>query len=209
MTPSWHLENADPIAAEAKYTFYKPSRKVISRLQAGDSAKLIFRFTSSDPSHPAAERMWVAIEEVKKGGFTGRLDNDPYYIADLQADDVIHFGSEHIIDVSIDDDEPNLPSAFIERCLATRRIIYEGRPIGYLYREVPMEGDIKGAKDSGWRILEGDESQAYIDEPDNCQFVSLGSLLNADDSFIDILSAPTGSAFLRDKETDKFFQLED
>ncbi|MBS1606683.1 MAG: DUF2185 domain-containing protein [Bacteroidetes bacterium] len=160
MTPSWHLEDVDPIAAEAKYTFYKPSRKVIGRLERGDSCKLIFRFSSPDPSHPATERMWVAIEEVKEGGFIGSLGNDPYYIADLRAEDVIKFGPEHIIDVSIDDDEPNLPATYFDRCLATGRIIYEGRPIGYLYREAPMEGDIKGAKDCGWWILEGDEDQA-------------------------------------------------
>ena len=72
-----------------------------------------------------------------------------------------------------------------------------------------MEGDIKGAKDTGWRILEGDEDQAYIDESDNCQFVSLGSLLNNDDGFKDLLDEPIGSAFIRDEETGNFIRLED
>jgi len=208
MTPSWHLEDADPIAREAKYTFYKPSRLIIGRLSPGDLCKLIFRFHSDDPSHPSAERMWVMIEEVSGGQFSGNLDNDPYYIKGLKAGDPLHFGPEHIIDVSIDDDEPNLPRAWFDRCLATRRIIDEGKPIGYLYREEPMEGDINGAKDSGWRLLEGDEEQAYIDEPGNCQFVSLGSLLNADDSFLDLLSEPIGSAFIRDLATGRFERLE-
>ena len=208
MTPSWHLEDADPIAREAKYTFYKPSRKVIGRLKPGDSCKLIFKFESTDPKHSCAERMWVIIDDVKDGQYAGFLDNDPYYITDLKAGNVIDFGPQHIIDVSIDDDEPNLPAAYVNRCLATRRVIYEGRSIGYLYREAPMEGDIKGAKDTGWRILEGDEDQAYIDEADNCQFVSVGSLLNIDDSFKDLLDEPIGSAFIRDDETGKFIRLE-
>ena len=209
MKTSWNLEDADPIAQEAKYTFYKPSRRIIGRLNPGDSCKLIFKFESADPKHPSAERMWVLIDEVKDGGFSGLLDNDPLYITDLKAGDVIPFGPQHVIDVSIEDDEPNLPAAYVNRCLATRRIIYEGRPIGYLYREAPMEGDIKGAKDSGWRILEGNEDQAYIDESDNCQFVSLGSLLNNDDAFKDLLDEPIGSAFIRDEETGNFIRLED
>ncbi|MBS1606684.1 MAG: DUF2185 domain-containing protein [Bacteroidetes bacterium] len=52
-------------------------------------------------------------------------------------------------------------------------------------------------------------TKPYIDEPGNCEFVSLGSLLNGDDSFIDILIAPTGSAFVRDEESGKFVPLED
>lgn len=209
MTPSWYLEDADPVAKEAKYTFYKPSRAVIARLKPGDICRLIFRFDSNDPSYPAAERMWVLIEQVHDGRFTGSLDNEPYYITDLKAGDKIEFGPQHIIDLDIDDNEPNLPARYFDRALATRRIIYEGKPIGYLYRQEPMEGDIKGARDSGWRILEGDEDQSYLDDPANCEFVSLGSLLNLDDSFIDILSEPTGSAFARDDETGQFVRVED
>jgi len=201
MTPSWQLDNVDPIAAEAKYTFYKPSRNIIARLKPGNLCKLIFRFESTDPKHPAAERMWVIIDEVQGDRFTGRLDNDPYYISDLKAGDSLHFGPENIIDTDLDDDEPSLAKTYYNRCLATRRIIYEGKPVGYLYREEPLEGDIKGARDSGWRMLEGDEEQAYLDDNDNLDFVSLGLLLNKDDSFINLLTEPVGSSCVRDNGT--------
>jgi hypothetical protein len=74
--PTWTLDNADVLAAQYRYTFYKPSLAVIARLVPGDVVKLIFRFESSDPDAPGAERMWVIVGEVlPQGHFKGRLDN--------------------------------------------------------------------------------------------------------------------------------------
>src|SRR5262245_4049007 len=96
--PTWELVDADPIAAESPYTFYKPSRDLIARIRAGELVKLIFRFDSSDPKAPSAERMWVLVEDVlSDGGFRGRLDNEPRYITDLRLNDSIVFRPCHII----------------------------------------------------------------------------------------------------------------
>jgi hypothetical protein len=208
MSVSWHLEDADPRAQTARYTFYKPSRRVIEKLKPGNCCKLIFRFASSDLTHPAAERMWVIIDEVNGGQFTGRLDNDPYYITDIKAGDAVDFGPEHIIDVDVEDDEPNLAKGFLDRRLVTKRIIDQGARVGFFVREEPLDDDINGYKDSGWRFSAGDEDQAYLDAPCNCQFLSLGWVLNKDDSFLDLLSEPVGAAFVRDEKTGKFRRLE-
>ena len=208
MIPSWHLENADLIAKAAPYTFYKPSRRIIAKLEPGNICKMIFSFRSDNPEHPAAERMWVIIDTIDNEQFTGRLDNVPLYITDLKYEDVVTFGPEHIVDSDAADDEPNLPATYLARCLATNRIIVDKKRIGYLYREQPVEGAVKGHPDSGWRFMEGDEEQAYVDNSANLQFVSLGLILNTDDSFLDLLSAPVGAAFAREDETDQFIKLE-
>jgi hypothetical protein len=148
--------------------------------------------------------MWVIVDSVAGGKFTGRLDNDPYYIKDLKAGDLIKFESKHIIDLDVDDDEPNIVEKYLDRCWATMRIIDDKKSIGYFYREEPMEGEINGFKDSGWRFLEGDEEQEYVDNPDNSQFISLGLILNIDDSFIDLLEEPVAASFVRDAKTGKF-----
>lgn len=204
MTQSWHLVNADEIAQWSKYTFYKPSQKIIEQLKPGNICKLIFKFNSNNPEHPSAERMWVIIDSIDGDKFTGHLDNEPFYIEDIKVGDSVTFEPKHIIDLDINDNEPNLVEKFLDRCFATRRIIYEKTKIGYFYREEPMEEDKDGFKDSGWRFLEGYESQEYLDDSENSQFVSLGLILNIDDSFINLLEKPIGSAFIRDNETGQF-----
>ena len=47
-------------------------------------------------------------------------------------------------------------------CIATNRITVEGRKVGYCYREEP-----DGGWDSGWRFTAGDESDEYMDDPNN------------------------------------------
>ena len=46
-------------------------------------------------------------------------------------------------------------------CFASDRIMVDGLPVGYMYREEPDRH-----VDSGWRFLSGDESQVYVDDPD-------------------------------------------
>lgn len=66
--PSWPLDDADPIAADNPCTFCKPSSEVIARVRPGDVVKPIFRFESDDPEAPAAERMWVMVDECLDDG---------------------------------------------------------------------------------------------------------------------------------------------
>src|SRR5215831_11401221 len=47
-------------------------------------------------------------------------------------------------------------------CIASDRITVDGCRVGFMYRE-PSTDDV----DSGWRILAGDESQQYMDDPDH------------------------------------------
>jgi hypothetical protein len=201
-TPSWHLVNADRIAAENKYTFYKPPPEIIERVVPGEVVKLIFGFDSADPEAPSAERMWVLVEEVQgQGRFKGRLDNEPRYIHDLKVDDEVRFEACHIINTEHDEDD-NIVERYIKRCFVTKRVLDEGYKVGYLYREKPDE-----EQDSGWRMTSNTESDEYMDDANNLAYVSLGAVLGRDDSFIDLLDQPTGSAFARDAHTGTFSRV--
>ena len=197
--PSWHLEDADPIAAENPYTFYKPSRELISGVRPGEVVKLIFCFTSDDPEAPRAERMWVLVDEVLPDErFRGRLNTEPRHIQDLKLDDPVAFQACHVINTEHDDDD-NLVERYIKRCFVTKRILDDGQLVGYLYREEPDE-----EKDSGWRLTANDESDEYMSDSENVAYVSLGAVLSRDDSFRELLDAPSGSAFIRNPQTGKF-----
>lgn len=83
-------------------------------------------------------------------------------------------------------------------CIATDRITVEGRRVGYCYRE-PPEG-----VDSGWRFFAGDESDAYLSRHTNLDMYDCNTIANYDPEIVPLLTAPPGSAFVRDQTTGVF-----
>ena len=88
-------------------------------------------------------------------------------------------------------------------CIATNRITVEGRKVGYCYREEP-----DGGWDSGWRFTAGDESEAYMDDPNNAGIYKLNTICNDDPDIIPLLNTPAPCAFERD-ENGVFQQIKD
>ena len=88
-------------------------------------------------------------------------------------------------------------------CIATNRITVEGRKVGYCYREIP-----DGNWDSGWRFTAGDESDEYMDDPNNAGIYGLNSICNDDPDIIPLLNTPAPCAFERD-ENGVFQQIKD
>jgi len=88
-------------------------------------------------------------------------------------------------------------------CIATNRITVEGCKIGYCYREKP-----DGGWDSGWRFTAGDESEAYMDDPNNAGIYKLNTICNDDPDIIPLLHTPIPCAFERD-ENGVFQQIKD
>ena len=197
--PSWRLDDAARIAAENPYTFYKPSAEAIALLRPGNRVKLIFAFESDDPAPARAERMWVRISHIEGERFHGALNNDPLYIHDLEHTDPVEFEARHIIETDVDDPRPDPTAPYWPRCFVTKRVLDDGERVDYLYREPPDSED-----DSGWRILAGDETDEYMDDPGNIAYVSLGAVLSKDDSFRDLLDTPAPCAYWRDAETGRF-----
>ena len=88
-------------------------------------------------------------------------------------------------------------------CIATNRITVEGYKVGYCYREEP-----DGGWDSGWRFTTGDESEAYMDDPNNAGIYKLNTICNDDPDIIPLLHTPAPCAFERD-ENGVFQQIKD
>ena len=78
-------------------------------------------------------------------------------------------------------------------CIATNRITVEGRKVGYCYREIP-----DGNWDSGWRFTAGDESDEYMDDPNNAGIYKLNTICNDDPDIISLLNTPAPCAFERE-----------
>ena len=212
--PRWFLEDAQTIADENPYTFYKPSAAVIALLAPGDGVKLIFRLTDPGEDDPSAERMWVEITAREGDHFTGDLDNTPRHIQDFPSGTELTFAPRHIIQISIDDPVPDPTLKWLPRCFVTDRVLDDGAPVRWMYREAPMppQTDDDGKitmTDSGWRFFAGDEEDDYLDDPDNTHLVSLGAVLSEDDTMVHLLDAPVGAAFERDDAADGFVAVED
>ena len=88
-------------------------------------------------------------------------------------------------------------------CIATNRITVEGCKVGYCYRE-KTDGDW----DSGWRFTAGDESDEYMDDPNNAGIYGLNTICNDDPDIIPLLHTPAPCAFERD-EHGVFQQIKD
>jgi len=76
--------------------------------------------------------------------------------------------------------------------------VVDGAPVGYCWREEPDSGD--EAWDSGWRFTAGDESDAYMDDPDRSGVYALNTICNYDPDVIPLLDSETGTAWSRGED---------
>ena len=83
-------------------------------------------------------------------------------------------------------------------CIATDRILVDGRPVGYCYRVTPDVGD--EAWDSGWRFTAGDEDSSYLDDPDKSGIYALNTICNYDQEIIPLLDSEPGTAWSRGED---------
>ncbi|MDM8527114.1 DUF2185 domain-containing protein [Anaerolineales bacterium HSG24] len=179
---TWWLDDAQQIANENPYTFYKPSPSAVAALGLGNMVKLIFRFPTLGGNTPTGERMWVEITKIGDNSYEGTLANQPYYMKGLEHGDKINFEPKHIIALDVDDRQASDHDRYFKRCFVTNRILCEGAKAKYIYKEAPDQED-----DSGWRIVEGDEPDEYLQNSDNISYVAIGVILNQDNSFIHLL----------------------
>lgn len=85
-------------------------------------------------------------------------------------------------------------------CIASDRITVDGQKVGYAYREDP---DKNFSNDSGWRFLAGDESEEYLNNPDNFDVFEISTICNYDPNILDILDGKIGESYIRDGNTFK------
>jgi hypothetical protein len=83
-------------------------------------------------------------------------------------------------------------------------ITVEGRKVGFMYRETPTDDT-----DSGWHFMAGEESQDYMEDPDNLAIYDVDTIANHDPEVIPLLDAPIGSAYERADRTGRFVEVRD
>lgn len=99
-----------------------------------------------------------------------------------------------------------------EGCLASEKIIIEGKQLNLMYREEPVAN-----WDSGWRFSDKNLSknkykqQFFIDEFEQVKNIyHLNTLCNYEPRIMSLLHAPIGSAFVRVSNGDfVYFNLDD
>ena len=208
---TWSIEDPRPVQKTAPYTFFLPTPEEIMALRPGDLVKLTIK--GSPPGRQyEAERMWLIVDALGPEEWSGRLDNQPHDMPQLRPGTVIHFQPFHIIDYRYEGDVARdvleFPPVreYWDRCLVDRCVLDDGVPIQFLYREEPdmaEEGD--AWPDSGWRIR-GDYRDLSDEELEArpLDYIALGKILNIDDSWLSLIDAPVGAAFLRNFETGAF-----
>jgi len=207
----YEIDDPQPIAVDAPYTYFLPSENELLALAPGDQVKLLFRSIPPGPKFEV-ERMWVTITDVDGDRISGELDNVPFDMPQIRLGDPVSFQRSDAIDILWSDDRTSRPPAapprreYWDRCLVDECVLYEDVKVHYLYREEPdLAGENDKYADSGWRIR-GDWREAsdeQVDERD-LAYVALGAVLNRDDSWLGLIDEPIGSAFIRNWETGVF-----
>lgn len=87
---------------------------------------------------------------------------------------------------------------------ATKMLVEGRRKVRFMYREEPEDPN-----DSGWRFFCGDEDQEYADNPDNIGIYDINTLLEIDDSILQLLDSPFDTAFEREDENAPFTESKD
>lgn len=88
-------------------------------------------------------------------------------------------------------------------CIATDMITVQGKKVGYMVREPTSR-----QYDSGWCFMSGEESQDYMDNPNNHAIYDVNTIANYSPDIVELLNAPPGCAFARDASTGKLVPVE-
>lgn len=83
--------------------------------------------------------------------------------------------------------------------LAPRCLIEEKLTVRFMYRESP-----DNEHDSGWRFFSGDETDEYVNIPENIGIYDLKTIAEVDPDIIPLLVSPIGSVFERDSKQAPF-----
>lgn len=76
-------------------------------------------------------------------------------------------------------------------CFVSNLIIQQKQEIGYMYKEFPDDDD-----DSGWRFFSGNETEDYMNNPDNFAIYSVESIISIDERITQFINSDFGSEFI-------------
>lgn len=141
------------------------------------------------------EEMTFKVNNKGAGPLLERMNDDMLEVVDIHRENVCAFMSRKNWAIPADGMKQLLQWDGPEGCIATDRILVDGCKVGYMYRDEPSTN----MPDSGWCFTAGDESQEYMDNPDNSGIYALNTICNYDPDIIPLLGAPVGTAFIRDE----------
>ncbi|MGG3802025.1 immunity protein Imm33 domain-containing protein [Metabacillus fastidiosus] len=199
---SWHLDNIYKRNAEFPYTFYIPSKQVIDILSIGDIVKLRF-VGETENDDLTGERMWVKITERNGENFKGILTNEAYDLKDLEIGQEVLFKAENICDTEYKDPASSEWDYYFDTKVVVSNDVLNKREFNFMLRDSP-----NGEHDSGWTILSGYEDDEFVNNPDNLQCVSIGVILNIDNSILKFIDESPMCAYERNDKGD-FYRIED
>ncbi|MEI5907419.1 DUF2185 domain-containing protein [Bacillus spongiae] len=199
---SWYLDNVFDLNKASPYTFYVPSSKVLEKLKIGDLVKLIFVTENPEDEGFRGERMWVQISTIKGEKFNGKLDNEPQHVP-LNLGDEISFGIQNICDTEYEDPNSTDWDFYFDALVTVSNDVLEKREFNFMLRDYPH-----GEGDFGWSILSGYEDDDFLSDSENFQIISIGVILNIDDSILDFIQEPPLCAYERNERGD-FYKIDD
>lgn len=193
----YYLENVKELNQQNPRTFLIPSKVEIDTIEIGELVKLIFAMEKPQKNGCQAERMWIEITEKNDNSFTGKLDNEPYYLKTIKCGDTITFKSENIAGLysgksSFDE---NLFAIITKRSLAKRQINYAVK-----------SDEINNGQDSGWQLFYGDEDEIYLNDSGNASIISLEQVL-VFEPLLERVFGGTGTSYEYSEIENKFLEL--
>jgi len=200
---TWKLDNAVELHKKSPYTFYLPSEQIVQQLQAGDKVKLIFMSETVLENGYEGERMWVEIMERAGNDFKGKLVNQPFYLDSLQYGDIIHFSSIHICNTQLDDPYSKEMDFYFENKITVSNDVLARNEFNFMLRFEPND-----ESDLGWVFFSGYEQDDFNTDPDNFQVISVGKMLNIDDSILEFLHDSIPCAYEREAASRKLLKVE-
>ncbi len=174
----WYLDSAYKRNKDAPYTFYIPSKEVIGNLNIGDMVKLIFEIETRTDGY-AGEKMWVEITHRDMENFKGILTNDPFNLSELKRGQEVSFRTEHICDTEYNDPYSSKWDYYFDTKIIVSKDVLERDEFNFMLRDEPRD-----EQDSGWSVLSGYEDDEFLNNHENLQYISIGVILNIDDSIL-------------------------
>lgn len=199
----WKLDSAVDLHKESPYTFYLPSDYVLNQLKAGDLVKLIFMAEETLDNGYEGERMWVEILERNDSEFRGKLMNKPHYLESLHYGDLIHFSLVHICDTQLDDPYAMDMDYYLDKKVTVSNDVLSRNEFNLMLRFEPYDDS-----DLGWVFFSSHEEDGFNADSHNFQFISVGKMLNIDDSILAFINDTVPCAYERDRGTAKFARIE-
>lgn len=194
---SYYLEDVIKENHKNPRHYLIPTKKEVENLKIGDTIRLIFVLKDKNIDNCRAERMWLIINEKNGKNYKGILTNQPVYIKELKIGSVIEFNEANIATIVMKSDINEKMKAII-----TRKAIEKGE-INWIVRD-----EANNKEDTGLQFFYGDETEEYLNNPNNLKILSIEDILNIEPLIEDIV-IDNGKYYEFDNRENKFIEVEE